>query len=105
MKSKASAETFRIAGSLQRYRQQTDEEAFENLLRDQALRSTFYDKVSAFSRSLKLAMSSVDFHKRRRRRQSTSTGRMQSSSFAPVFCGSTLLDTIDFSEYEAQIQT
>ena len=40
-----------------------DAEAYQQLLKDEAIRVLFYDKLSAFARSLKLALSSIQFHK------------------------------------------
>lgn len=40
-----------------------DAEAYQQLLKDEALRVLFYDKLAAYSRSLKLALSSIQFHK------------------------------------------
>jgi type I restriction enzyme R subunit len=82
-----------------------DEEAFEHLLRDEALRSTFYEKVSTFSRALKLAMSSIEFHQ-----NSPEKLIKQYKDDATFFLGlrssvtQRYSDTIDFSEYEGQIQ-
>ena len=40
-----------------------DAEAYQKLLKDEAVRVLFYDKLAAFARSLKLALSSIQFHK------------------------------------------
>ncbi len=40
-----------------------DAEAYQQLLRDEAIRAQFYDKLSAFAGNLKVAMSSIQFHK------------------------------------------
>lgn len=40
-----------------------DAEAYQRLLKDEAIRVLFYDKLAAFARSLKLALSSIQFHK------------------------------------------
>src|SRR5690606_38620780 len=40
-----------------------DAEAYQQMLRDEALRVTFYDKLAAYARILKLALSSIEFHK------------------------------------------
>jgi type I restriction enzyme R subunit len=40
-----------------------DAEAYQQLLRDEALRVQFYDKLSAFAGNLKIALSSFQFHK------------------------------------------
>jgi type I restriction enzyme R subunit len=39
-----------------------DAEAYQQLLKDEAIRVLFYDKLAAFARSLKLALSSIQFH-------------------------------------------
>ena len=82
-----------------------DEEAFENLLRDQALRAVFYEKLSAYSRSLKLALSSIQFH------QETPEDTIKRyKDNAAFFIGlrssvsQRYSDTIDYSAYEDQIQ-
>ncbi len=41
-----------------------DQEAYERLLADEALRVRFYERLSAFARTLSLALSSVDFHEK-----------------------------------------
>ena len=82
-----------------------DEEAFEYLLRDEALRSIFYEKISSFSRSFKLAMSSIEFH-----RDATEEMIKQYKDDATFFLGlrssvaQRYSDAVDFSEYEDQIQ-
>ena len=40
-----------------------DAEAYQQLLKDEAIRVFFYDKLAAFAKSLKLALSSIQFHK------------------------------------------
>jgi len=40
-----------------------DAEAYQQLLKDEAIRVLFYDKLAAFARSLKLSLSSIQFHK------------------------------------------
>jgi type I restriction enzyme R subunit len=40
-----------------------DAEAYQVSLKDEALRAVFYDKLAAFAKLLKLAFSSIDFHK------------------------------------------
>lgn len=40
-----------------------DAEAYQLLLRDEAIRVIFYDKLAAFAKSLKLALSSIQFYK------------------------------------------
>ncbi len=38
-------------------------EAYQQLLKDEAIRVLFYDKLAAFAKGLKLALSSIQFHK------------------------------------------
>jgi type I restriction enzyme R subunit len=82
-----------------------DEEAFENLLRDQALRALFYEKLSAYSRSLKLALSSIQFHQ-----ETPEKNIKRHKDDAAFFIGlrssvsQRYSDTIDYSAYEDQIQ-
>ncbi|MEW5798679.1 MAG: HsdR family type I site-specific deoxyribonuclease [Bacteroidota bacterium] len=82
-----------------------DEEAFERFLRDQAVRAQFYDKVSAYSSALKLALSSIQFH--------TETDERTIKKYktdAAFFLGlrssvaQRYSDVIDYSAYEEQIQ-
>ena len=40
-----------------------DAEAYQLLLRDEAIRVLFYDKLAIFAKALKLALSSIQFHK------------------------------------------
>lgn len=40
-----------------------DAEAYQLLLKDEAVRVLFYDKLAAFAKGLKLALSSIQFHK------------------------------------------
>src|SRR5690606_2736801 len=40
-----------------------DAEAYQQLLKDEAIRVLFYDKLASFARSFKLALSSIQFHK------------------------------------------
>jgi type I restriction enzyme R subunit len=40
-----------------------DAEAYQQLLKDEAIRVLFYDKLAAFAKGLKLALSAIQFHK------------------------------------------
>lgn len=40
-----------------------DAEAYQQLLKDEVIRVLFYDKLAAFAKGLKLALSSIQFHK------------------------------------------
>lgn len=82
-----------------------DEEAFEQLLRDEALRNTFYEKLSAFGRTLKLALSTIQFHEKtpekminRYKDDAAFFFNLRSS------VNQRYSDTIDFSQYEKQLQ-
>lgn len=44
-------------------RNKGDAEAYQQLLKDAPIRVMFYDKLAAFARSLKLSLSSIQFHK------------------------------------------
>lgn len=44
-------------------RNKRDAEPYQQLLRDEAIRVIFYDKLAAYARILKLALSSIEFHK------------------------------------------
>lgn len=82
-----------------------DEPAYEELLSDEERRHTFYEKLSAFIRLLKLAFSSVEF--------ATRTPEKQIDKYkadAKFFLGLRVsvkrryFDELDFKEYEAQVQ-
>lgn len=82
-----------------------DEEAYEQLLRDEALRNSFYEKVSAFSRALKMALSTLQFHK------DTPESLIQKYKEDAAFflnlrssVNQRYSDTVDFSQYEKQLQ-
>ncbi|MCX6132625.1 MAG: HsdR family type I site-specific deoxyribonuclease [Ignavibacteriales bacterium] len=82
-----------------------DEEAFERLLRDEALRVMFYDRLSSYSRALKLALSTIEFH------HDTAEDTMKKyKDDAAFFLGlrssvsRRYSDVIDYSAYEDQIQ-
>jgi type I restriction enzyme R subunit len=82
-----------------------DAEAFEQLLRDESIRAVFYEKVSAFSRNLKLALSTLEFHNTTSEKQikqykdDAAFFLSLRSSVAQRFS-----DVIKYSQYEAQIQ-
>jgi len=82
-----------------------DVEAFEQLLRDEALRVVFYEKLSAYCRALKLALSTIEFHKEnseaviKRYKQDAAFFLGLRSSVAQRY-----YDVINYSAYEEQIQ-
>lgn len=82
-----------------------DAEAYQQILRDEAVRVVFYDKLAAFARVLKMALSSIQFHK--------STSEKTISKYKEdlaffIKLRSTVLqrfsDVIDYKQYEGQIQ-
>ncbi len=82
-----------------------DEEAFEQLLRDEAVRTLFYQKVSLFTRTLKLALSTLQFHKDTPEKLIL-TYKRDAAFFLNLRASvnQRYSDTIDFSQYEKQLQ-
>jgi len=82
-----------------------DLEAFEQLLKDEAVRVLFYDKLAAFAKAFKLALSSIDFHKETD--EKTLTGYKQDVAMFLKLRLSVIArysDAIDYKQYEGQIQ-
>jgi type I restriction enzyme, R subunit len=82
-----------------------DEPAYEELLQDEAVRHIFYEKVSAFARLLKLALSSFEFISK--------TPEQQINKYkqdAKFFLGLRIsvkrryFDDLEYKEYEPQVQ-
>ena len=82
-----------------------DAEAYEQLLRDEAIRVVFYNKLSAFARTFKLALSSLQFYKE--------TGEKEIDKYKKdlaMFLKLRLAvierysDSVDYKQYEGQIQ-
>lgn len=82
-----------------------DEPAYEELLQDEAIRHIFYEKVSGFSRLLKLALSSFEFISK--------TPEQQINKYkqdAKFFLGLRIsvkrryFDDLEYKEYEPQVQ-
>lgn len=82
-----------------------DAEAYQQLLKDDSIRVIFYDKLAAFARSLKLALSSIQFHQeiddRTITRYKEDLNMFLKLRLAVVQRYS---DTIDYKQYEGQIQ-
>lgn len=82
-----------------------DAEAYQLLLRDEAIRVIFYDKLAAFAKGLKLALSSIDFHKKVDDKTIT-----RYKDDLTMFLKLRLAvverysDVIDYKQYEGQIQ-
>ncbi len=82
-----------------------DETAYENLLADDAIRVEYYDKLSAYARTMKLALSTFDWHKK------VGEEKVNKYKFDLGFFSKLRLsvkniysDTVDFKAYEKQIQ-
>ncbi|MCA6431837.1 MAG: type I restriction endonuclease subunit R [Cytophagales bacterium] len=82
-----------------------DAEAYQQLLKDEAIRVLFYDKLSAFAKGLKLALSSIQFHKEVEEkvinRYKEDLTMFLKLRLAVVERYS---DEIDYKQYEGQIQ-
>jgi type I restriction enzyme R subunit len=82
-----------------------DAEAYQQLLRDEAIRVIFYDKLSAYARILKLALSAIEFHQKtpekeleRYKEDLTFFMKLRSAVIQRYS------DRIDYKQYEGQIQ-
>lgn len=86
-------------------RNKGDAEAYQQLLKDDAIRVMFYDKLAAFARGLKLALSSIQFHedveKKIIDRYKEDLAMFLKLRVAVVERYS---DEIDYKQYEGQIQ-
>ena len=96
------SELWNIFGSIANKR---DAEGYQQLLRDEALRNKFYDKLAKYARILKLALSSILFHK------TTQEKRIAKYKEDLTFfmklrsaVSSRYSDKIDYKKYEGQIQ-
>ena len=82
-----------------------DAEAYQQILRDEAVRVVFYDKLAAYARILKLALSSIQFHKdhseKAIQRYTDDLAFFIKLRSAVVLRFS---DAIDYKQYEGQIQ-
>lgn len=82
-----------------------DAEAYQQLLKDESIRVLFYDKLAAFAKSLKLALSSIQFHKdveeKTIKRYKDDLTMFLKLRLAVVERYS---DEIDYKQYEGQIQ-
>jgi type I restriction enzyme R subunit len=82
-----------------------DAEAYQQLLKDEAIRAVFYDKLAVFAKCLKLALSSIQFHKEieekiinRYKEDLTMFLKLRSAVIERYS------DEIDYKQYEGQIQ-
>jgi type I restriction enzyme R subunit len=82
-----------------------DAEAYQQLLKDEAIRVQFYDKLAAFAKGFKLALSSIQFHKEVEekviKRYKEDLTMFLKLRLAVVERYS---DEIDYKQYEGQIQ-
>lgn len=82
-----------------------DAEAYQLLLKDEAIRVLFYDKLASFAKSLKLAFSSIQFHKETEEKTIT---RYKTDLAMFLKLRSAVIqrysDEIDYKKYEGQIQ-
>lgn len=75
------------------------------LLADEALREEFYSKFSVYSRILKIALATVEFHENTATKE-IDLYREELKKFANirVAVNNTFLDTVSFAQYEKQLQ-
>lgn len=82
-----------------------DLEAYGVLLRAEDIRGEFYEKLTAYARCLKIALSSIDFHRSttnqeiRRYKEDLAMFLKLRSAVAERYS-----DTVDYKQYEGQIQ-
>ncbi|GBD86410.1 type-1 restriction enzyme R protein [bacterium BMS3Abin03] len=82
-----------------------DAEAYQLLLRDEGIRNLFYEKLAAFAKSLKLALSSIQFHNEveektiNRYKEDLSMFLKLRKAIVERYS-----DEIDYRQYEGQIQ-
>ncbi len=82
-----------------------DAGAYQLLLRDEAIRVVFYDKLAAFAKGLKLALSSIDFHKLVEEK-TINRYRVDLTMFLKLRLAvvERYSDIVDYKQYEGQIQ-
>lgn len=82
-----------------------DDAAYQEWLRDEAIRVGFYDKLSVFARLLKLALSSIEWH-RQTAQQEIDRYTYDLGFFAKLrtVVKKRYADVVDFKAYESQIQ-
>lgn len=82
-----------------------DEPAYEEILRDEAIRVLYYDKLSLYARTLKLALSSLEWNQRTPGKE-IDRYRYDLGFFSKLRASvrQRFADTVDFKAYEDQIQ-
>jgi type I restriction enzyme R subunit len=92
-------------GNLQNVENKRDAEAYQQLLRDEAIRVNFYDKLISYARIYKLALSSTQFYKETDekliKRYTDDLAMFLKLRLAVIARYS---DNVDFKQYEGQIQ-
>ena len=82
-----------------------DAEAYQLLLKDEAIRALYYDKLASFAKGLKLALSSIQFYNQV---DEKTINRYKSDLIMFVKLRLAVIerysDTIDYKQYEGQIQ-
>jgi len=82
-----------------------DEEAYEQLLADDALRAQFYDRLRDFSKTLAVALASVDFiEKTPEQRVNKYKRDLKFFTALRTAVSRRYGETVDFSEYEPKIE-
>ncbi len=82
-----------------------DAQAYQNLLRDEAIRTKFYNRLTSYASILKVALSSIDFHRDtpekqlKRYKDDLAFFVKLRNSVVSIYS-----DTIDYKKYEGQIQ-
>jgi type I restriction enzyme R subunit len=86
-------------------RNRKDEEAYEQLLSDEALRQHFYDKLAAYNRTLGIALSTVKFNFETQEEQIDHYKRnLVFFQKLRISVKKRYSDEIDYKEYEAKVQ-
>jgi type I restriction enzyme, R subunit len=86
-------------------RKKLDEEEYERLLGDDAVRTIFYEKFSAFNRALGVALSSFAFHRDvSEAKIKEYKEHLQFFQKLRVSVKNRYAETIDYKEYEAKVQ-
>ncbi|MFN3998595.1 HsdR family type I site-specific deoxyribonuclease [Algoriphagus sp.] len=82
-----------------------DAEAYQQLLKDEAIRVLFYDKLASFAKCLKLALSSMQFHKEAEEK-TINRYKEDLTMFLKLRLAvvERYSDVIDYKQYEGQIQ-
>lgn len=82
-----------------------DAEAYQLLLKDEAIRVLFYDKLASFAKALKLALSSIQFHKEADEK-TVNCYKEDLTMFLKLRLAvvERYSDVIDYKQYEGQIQ-